>query len=42
MELNFSATERKLYGLIIFTILSWFEKKSVEVADTHQMSPNWN
>lgn len=27
MELNFSATERKLYGLIISTILSWFKKK---------------
>lgn len=25
MELNFSTTERKLYGLIIFTILSWFK-----------------
>lgn len=39
MELNFSATERKLYGLIIFTILSWFKKKSVAVADTYQVSP---
>lgn len=29
MELNFSAAERKLYGLIIFTILSWFKKKSL-------------